>query len=101
MVTVTPPTNTGESLATGVSFAGAAHLHVDVEHRGHLLLGRVFMGHGPARLARHKAELALQVQAVDLVDHAVDVERQAVARLAYALVIRYQFHSALRSIHEG
>ena len=38
---------------------GAAHLHVDGQHGGHLLLRGVFVRHGPARLARGKAQLAL------------------------------------------
>ncbi len=36
--------------------AGAADLHVDVAHRGQLLLRRVLVGDGPARLARLEAE---------------------------------------------
>jgi hypothetical protein len=59
--------------------AGAAHLHVDGQHGGQLLLRRVLVRHGPARLAGDKSPAALQRQAVDLVDHAVDVKRQAVA----------------------
>jgi hypothetical protein len=38
--------------------AGAAHLHVDVQHGGELLLRRVLVRHGPARLAGDKAQRA-------------------------------------------
>ena len=40
------------------------------------------MRHGPARLARHVTQALLQFQAVHLVHHAVDIERQPVALLA-------------------
>jgi hypothetical protein len=69
--------------------AGAAHLYIDGEHSGELLLRRVLVRHGPARLARDKAELALQVEPIHLVNHTVDVERQLVAQGADALVVRY------------
>jgi hypothetical protein len=35
--------------------AGAAHLHVNGQHLGHLLLRGVFVRHGPARLTGDKA----------------------------------------------
>lgn len=57
----------------------SANLDVDAEHGGELLLGRVFVRHRPARLARDETECALQIEAVDLVDHAVDIERQLIA----------------------
>jgi hypothetical protein len=59
--------------------AGAAHLHVDREHLGGHLLGRKLVRKCPARLARDEPELALQRGRVDLVDDAVDLERQPIA----------------------
>src|SRR5205814_5416625 len=53
--------------------AGAADLDLDVaQHRGGAL-GREFVRDAPARRARHKAEPLLPVDAVNLVDDAVDV----------------------------
>jgi len=66
--------------------AGAAHLHLDSLHRGQHLLRRILVRHRPARLARDEAQALLQRQAIDLVDHAVDVVRQAVAQFAHATV---------------
>jgi hypothetical protein len=59
LVTVTPPTNTGSRRATGRDRPGAADLHVDAEQAGRHLLGRVLVGHRPARLAGDEAELLL------------------------------------------
>ncbi|OIQ72571.1 hypothetical protein GALL_458000 [mine drainage metagenome] len=59
--------------------AGAANLHIDGENAGAAFLRRVFVRHGPHRLTVAKTEFGLQCQAVHLVDHTVDVERQAVA----------------------
>jgi hypothetical protein len=56
--------------------AGAAHLHLDAEQARRLLLRRVFLRRRPARLARLEAEPLLQRPRVDLVDDAVDLERQ-------------------------
>ena len=56
--------------------AGAADLDVDrLEHRLGLL-GRELVGDRPARRLRDEAEPLLPVEPVDLVDDAVDVERQ-------------------------
>ena len=80
LVTVTPPTNTGASRATGVSAPVRPDLHLDASSTVvSCFLRRIFVRHRPARLARDKAEFALQIEAVDLVDHAVDVERQLIA----------------------
>lgn len=84
----------GRQLGHRRELAGAANLHLDGLHGGELLLRRVLVRHGPARLTRDKAHLFLQRQAVDLVDHTVDVVRQAVALLADGLMERYQFRSA-------
>ena len=53
--------------------AGAADLDLDVAEDGGRLLGGEFVGDGPARRARDEAEALLQIEAVDLVDDAVDV----------------------------
>jgi hypothetical protein len=70
--------------------AGAADLDLDAEQLRHLLLRRVLVRHRPARLAADEAEPLLQRAIVDLVDHAVDVERQRVALLADAAMERDQ-----------
>jgi hypothetical protein len=46
--------------------AGAAHLHVDGLDRGQLLLGRVLVRHGPARLARDEAQLRCSARLLTL-----------------------------------
>ena len=79
LLTVVPPTNTGSSLATGVSLPVRPTWISMPFSRVSLLLRRVLVRHRPARLARDEAEPLLQRAAVDLVDHAVDVEGQRVA----------------------
>ena len=59
--------------------AGSPHLDLDRLHRRQLLLRRVLVRHRPTWLPRHKAQSALQLDAVDLVDHTVDVVRQSSA----------------------
>ena len=53
--------------------AGAADLDLDVAHDGGRALGRELVRDRPARSARHEAKPLLPVEAVDLVDDAVDV----------------------------
>ena len=77
--------------------AGAADLDLDRQHLRQLLLRRVLVRHRPTRLSRHEAELSLQLDAVDLVDHAVDVVRQGVALAPDVLVERDQLDSACRT----
>ena len=76
LVTVTPPTKTGFNLATGVRDAGSSYLDLNLKNFGCLLLRGILAGDRPARLARDVSQAALQLEAVHLVDHAVDVERQ-------------------------
>ena len=76
LATMTPPTPTGFSRADRRQLAGAADLDVDRLERGLRLLGGEFVGERPARRARDLAEPPLPVEPVDLVDDAVDVERQ-------------------------
>ena len=88
LVTVVPPTNTGCKPRDRRDRAGAADLHVDGEELGRHLLRRELVRDRPARLARAKAELALQREAVDLVHDAVDLERQIGAPRLHVLVER-------------
>jgi len=53
--------------------AGAAHLKFHRTHRRQRFFGREFVRHRPARRARDEAKLPLQLQILDLVDHAVDL----------------------------
>ena len=59
--------------------AGTADLDLDRRHGRELLLRRELVRDSPARFAGDEAEPPLQREAVDLVDHAVDVEGQGVA----------------------
>jgi len=79
--------------------AGAAHLHVDAFDLGGHLLRRVLVCHGPARFAGLEAQVALQLQGVDLVDDAVDVVRQRIPARAHLLVKCYQFSSTYRNLY--
>ena len=76
----------GRELGYRGELAGAAHLHVNGLHHGDLFLRGVFVRHGPARLAADKAQLLLPGEAIDLVDHAVNIKRQAVAQGRHLLV---------------
>ena len=73
----------------GRELAGAAHLDVDAFDLGRHLLRGVLVRHGPARLAGLEAQVALQLQRVDLVDHAINVVGQRIATGAHLLVKRY------------
>ena len=53
--------------------AGAADLNFDVAHDRGRLLGGELVRDRPARRARHEAEPLLPIEAVDLVDDAVDI----------------------------
>ena len=79
--------------------AGAAHLHIDAYDLGGHLLRRVLVRHGPARFAGLEAQVTLQLQRVDLVNHTVDVVRQRIAAGTHALVERYQFSSTYRNLY--
>jgi len=64
--------------------AGAPDLQIDRQQCRQRFFGRKLVRDCPARRARHVAELALPVEAIDLVDHAVDVVRQLLAQLSYS-----------------
>ena len=57
----------------GCQRAGAPNLNVDGLDRGKGLLCRKLVGRCPARRTRSEAEARLQIQPVDLVDHAIDI----------------------------
>ncbi len=78
----------GREPRDGRDRTGAPDLDVDPEHLGRHLFRRELVRHGPARFARDEPERALRGERVDLVDDAVDVERQAAAPLGDALVER-------------
>ena len=67
--------------------AGAADVEPDVLHHRRLFLRRKLVRDGPARRARDESEVALPVEAIDLVDDAVDVVRQRIAAGAEARVV--------------
>ena len=60
--TVVPPIGTGASSATGVSFAGAAHLPANVFQLGDSSARRIFVSNRPARSFAGEAEFILQAQ---------------------------------------
>ncbi len=57
--------------------AGAADLDLDILDDGGRLLRREFVRDRPARTARDEAEPVLPVEAIDFVDHAIDVVIEA------------------------
>ena len=63
----------GRKAGDGGEGAGAADLDVDAFQHGGRLLRRKFVRDGPAGAAGDEAEAVLPVEAVNLVDHAVDV----------------------------
>ena len=69
---------------------GATDVDLDRFHHRGLLLGRELVRDGPARRPRDEAHLALAGVVVQLVDHAIDIERQAVACFADAPVVSQQ-----------
>ena len=70
--------------------AGSADLYVDGLDSGQRLLRRIFVGDRPAWLSADKTELRLLGNGINLIDHAVDVERQTVALREYPLMKRDQ-----------
>ena len=63
----------GGQARDGGERAGAADLDLDCLEPGDGALGGELVGDGPARRGGAEAEAGLEVEAVDLVDHAVDV----------------------------
>ncbi len=83
--------------ATGVSAPVRPDLDVDVLQDRHRLLGGKLVRDGPARRARDEAEALLQVEAVHLVDDAVDVIRQLGALGGERIVIGYELAAPLQT----
>ena len=96
LVTVTPPTNTGASRATGViapvrpTWTSMPSTSVAISSAGNLCA----TAQRGSRVT--KPSVRCSVEAVDLVDDAVDVERQAAAPLGDALVERDELGGAAR-----
>ncbi len=80
--------------------ARAADVDDDVLDGRRLFLRGELVRDRPARRAPDEAEFALQGEIVDLVDHAVDVERQLVALVADALVVVEAAVGAGRGVDE-
>ena len=70
--------------------AGASHLHINTQHDAGGLLGRKFVRNGKPRCPGDKTQLLLRCQTVDLIDHTVDVVRQAFTRAANLAVVIQQ-----------
>ena len=83
------PNKYWRKLGDWCQLARTANLHINGKYCGELLLCRIFVSHRPARFARDKAKLPLQREAVDFVNHSVDVVRQGIALLAHRLMKRY------------
>ena len=79
--TVTPETCTGSSIANGTMWPVRPTFQATCVQRGRGRGGRELPRDRPARLAADHAELALQLEVVDLHDHAVDLEVEPVAAL--------------------
>ena len=81
--------------------AQAPDLHVDGLDLGHLLLRGELVCDRPARGARDEAHGPLLVEAIEFVDHAVDVVGQRVALGADATVVGDQPLEAACGAHLG
>ena len=90
----------GIELGDGRERAGAPDLDVDAAQDCGRLLRRKFVSERPSRRARAKAEAFLEIEAVDLVDDAVDVVAERGAVL-FDLTIGFQhFVDAARKPHQ-
>src|SRR5262249_22528263 len=109
LVTVTPPTNTGLSRATGVnapvrptctsiptaSVGISPALPLDAAYLGRCPLSRELARKGQPRRAQNEADPLLLAEVIDLVDDPVDLIRKLIAALADPLVVLEQaFHPA-------
>ena len=101
LATITPPTPTGFSRPTGVSLPVRPTWMSIASSVGLGLLGREFVREAPARRARDLAEPLLPVEPVDLVDDAVDVERQVGAGLLDRAIMGERFVERRRSARAG
>src|SRR5262245_61689587 len=89
-VTLPPPTTPAlgprARAAPCVQRPGPAGLYVDADQLGRRLLRRVLVRQREARCARDEAQLALPIEAIDLVHDAVDLVRQVLALRAEPLI---------------
>ena len=76
LLTVTPPTKTGSSLATGVSAPVLPTLNSTSRTIVVASCGRKLVRDRPARCARHEAQATLCRDVIDLVDDTIDLVRQ-------------------------
>ncbi len=79
----------GLELGDGRELAGPPDLDVDVEQHRLGLLGGEFVRDGPARAARDETQPVLEIEAVDLVDDAVDVVAE-VGTLGFDVAVEFQ-----------
>ena len=80
--------------------SGAADLDVDRLEPGRGALGGELVGERPARRGRAEAEPRLQVEPVDLVDHAVDVVAEGRALRLDGAVLRQHVLGAVAEPHQ-
>ena len=59
--------------------AGATDLYINSLNDCHFLLCRKFVRNRPARFATDKTQLPLPVEAIDFVNHTIDIERKTFA----------------------
>jgi hypothetical protein len=78
----------GRQAPDGRQLAGAPDLDVDRFQRRLRLLRRKLVREAPARGSRDEAQPLLQVEPVDLVDDAVDIEREVSPRLLDRAIVR-------------
>ena len=88
----------GRQLSYWGEFASTTDLDVNVQHRGQFFLRRKLVRNGPTRFTCDKAQLILERQCVDFVNHAIDVIGQSISFLSNFLMKPYQafstFHNA-------
>ena len=97
-LTVTPPTPHRLEHGERVQVAELAHVPLDALEHGGLRRRRELPGDGPARLAAHDAQAALQLDVVDLDDDAVDLEAQAGAALLPGLALGHDVVLAVEQL---
>src|SRR5437899_1345326 len=86
-------------LADRCERAGTSDLDLDILEHGHGALGRKLVGDRPARRARHEAEALLPVDAIDLVDDAVDVVVEARAPAFDVVMERDERFDRVATLH--
>ncbi len=82
----------------GSQGSGAPHLGLDIEDARSRLAGFEFISDRPARRAGNLSQPALQLQAVDLDHHAVDLVRKLIAPSLHLFVIAKNFCQILATL---